>query len=158
MKIAGFGKSGPRVVTAGLTCASAAVRATAMQPAAASKIMKTLPDTLDIFAPPALALFCGSLSRRAALSRPLGSAGLPAGRARAYARDRQRGILPEWAMPTIVRCESSVVARSRSPKKRSNCHVDAKCGLPRDQLHAAQAQFAHAHSRRRRLAADRQDA
>src|SRR6267378_2956647 len=92
MKISDFGKSGPRVVTAGLTCASAAVGATAIQPAAASTIMKTLPKTLDIFALPALVLFCGSLSRRAALSRPLGSAGLPAGHARAYARDRQRVI------------------------------------------------------------------
>src|SRR5216683_5796233 len=41
---------------------------------------------------------------------------------------------------------------------RSNCHVDAKCGLSRDQLHAAQAQFADAYPRRRGLAADRQDA
>src|SRR6266478_1416449 len=92
MKISDFGKSGPRVVTAGLTCASAAVGATAIQPAAASTIVKTLPETLDIFALPALVLFCGSLSRRPALSRPLGSAGLPAGRARAFALDRQRVI------------------------------------------------------------------
>src|SRR6267154_3018813 len=63
MKISDFGKSGPRVVTAGLTCASATPGATAIQPAAASMTMKTLPGTLDIFALPVLVLFCGSLSQ-----------------------------------------------------------------------------------------------
>src|SRR6266436_1873604 len=158
MKISDFGKSGPRVVTAGLTCASATPGATAIQPAAASMTMKTLPGTLDIFALPALVLFCGSLSRRAALSRPLGSAEPPAGRARAFAPDQQRVIyLHELCRRASAR-ESSAVTKVTVPGKRSNCHVDAKCGLPRSHLHAAETQFAHAYSRRRRLAADRQDA
>src|SRR3981189_1830828 len=116
MKISDFGKSGPRVVTAGLTCASATPGATAIQPAAASMTMKTLPGTLDIFALPALVLFCGSLSRRAALSRPLGSAEPPAGRTRAFAPDRQRVIyLHELCRRASAR-ESSAVTKSRSPE------------------------------------------
>ena len=49
----------------------------------------------------------------------------------------------------------------RAPSQRSTgaiCHVDAECGLSRDQLHAAEAQFADAYSRRRGLADHRQDA
>ena len=46
----------------------------------------------------------------------------------------------------------------RAGTNRSNCHVDAECGLSRLQLHAAKAQFADAYSRRRGLAHHRQDA
>src|SRR5258708_3720141 len=157
MKISDFGKSGPRVVTAGLTCASATLGATAIQPAAASMTMKTLPGTLDIFALPALVLFCGSLSRRAALSRPLGSAEpRPAAHEPLHRTDKGLFTCMSYAdaRPPRIFGRNKVAA----PGNRSNCHVDAKCGLPRSHLHAAETQFAHTYSRRRRLAADRQDA
>src|SRR6267378_2240534 len=148
MKISDFGKSGPRVVTAGLTCASATPGATAIQPAPASMTMKTLSGTLDIFALPALVLFCGSLwgrpSPRPAAHDPLHQTDKGLFTCMGYADAR----------PPRIFGRNKVAV----PGNRSNCHVDAKCGLPRSHLHAAETQFAHAYSRRRRLAADRQDA
>src|ERR1700730_10333345 len=69
MKIPLFGKSGPRLVTAGFVWASAAGPA-AIQPADANATKKVL-KTLDISPSPCFGLFCGSLSWRAALSRIL---------------------------------------------------------------------------------------
>src|SRR6266702_8974709 len=124
MKISDFGKSGPRVVTAGLTCASATLGATAIQPAAASMTMKTLPGTPDIFALPALVLFCGSLSRRAALSRPLGSAEPPAGRARAFAPDRQRVI---YLHELCRRAAAANLRRQQSRGPRKTEQLPCRC-------------------------------
>ena len=84
----------------------------------------------------------------------------------AFAGQRQGVIYLTAAMPMTVRassCGRDKVAITVDNicdfgTNRSNCHVDAKCGFPRLQLHAAEAQFADAYSGRRGLAADRQDA
>src|SRR3979411_1042450 len=86
MKIAVFGKSGPRLVTAGFVWASAAGPA-AIQPAAASTTKNAL-KTRDISILPASALFCGSLSWRAALSRILERRGRRPGHVPMHSRDK----------------------------------------------------------------------
>src|ERR1700686_5080198 len=101
MKISVFGKSGPRLVTTGLVCASATVGPAAIQPAAASTT-KSPRILLDISTLPALVLFCDSLSRRAALSRYLGRLG-PAPRGMSLCTAETRGYLLAWVMPMIVR-------------------------------------------------------
>src|ERR1700687_6340770 len=96
MKISVFGKSGPRLVTAGLVCASVTVGPAAIQPAAAGTT-KNPRILLDISTLPALALFCDSLSRRAALSRYLGRLG-PAPRGMSLCTGETRGYLVAWGM------------------------------------------------------------
>src|SRR5437879_93564 len=152
MKIPVFGKSGPRLVTAGLVCASATVGPAAIQPTAAST--KKNPRILrDIYVLPALASFCGNLSRHGVLSRYLGRP-RPAPRRISLCTGGTRGLFTGLGY-----ADDRPRLRTTTPAtNRSTCHVDAKCGLSRDQLHAAQTQFADAYSRRRGLAADWQDA
>src|SRR3954464_14652060 len=114
MKISVFGKSGPRVVTAALVCAGAAVCPDASQPAAAST-MKNARRILDMSDLPVSALFSGSLSWRAALSRYLDRPRpRPAVQEPLHRRDKG-GYFPAW---TMVDAGSSIAAN------RSNCHVD----------------------------------
>src|ERR1700694_2740565 len=134
MKISVFGKSGPRLVTTGLVCASAAVGPAAIQPAAASTT-KNPRILLDISTLPALVLFCDSLSRRAALSRYLGRPG-PAPRGMSLCTGETRGYLVAWAMPRPSARIGGRIKLAVEPiipaTNRSNCHVDAKCGLSCD--------------------------
>src|SRR6266436_3821707 len=167
MKIPLFGKSGPKLVTAGLVCASPATGPAAIQPNAANAT--TIPFTIfDISALPAFSVIICHLSTASRLCDAIWMSGrlvlgLCSRETRGYLLERFRakacpGLDPGWIPVRVKKTRQNKNLGQAVAANRSNCHVDTECGFPRLQLHAAEAQFADTYSGRRRLAADRQDA
>src|ERR1700737_3086390 len=165
MKISDFGKSGPRLVTSGLVCASAADGPAAIQPdtASATKIRRNIPG-ISILLIDSVCRF--SLSWPAAVSRDLYRNDLYRHKSRWQSRGtlhpRDNGVFTNfgksWRPPALrsqYRNNACVVRQDRT--NWSNRHVDTAFGLSRDYPSSAKTQSARAHSRRRGLAGRRPD-
>src|SRR6202048_5047675 len=147
MKIAVFGKSGPRVVTAGFVWASAAGPA-AIQPAAANATKKVL-KTLDISRLPASVLFAAAY-HGARLCRAFWTGGGAVRPGMRLCTGRTRGYLRAWAnpkarprpkpRPRICRDQGAIAMSMQSvaspaysftpPKRNSLTHIPGDEGWP----------------------------
>src|SRR6266436_3444600 len=134
MKIPLFGKSGPKLVTAGLVCASPATGPAAIQPNAANAT--TIPFT--IFAISALPAFSVIICHLSTASRPCSAIWMSGRLVPGLCSRETRGYLPAWAKrsrPTgaIAMSMQSVASPAYSftpPKRNSLTHIPGDEGWP----------------------------